>query len=74
MSHLDIDFERFLTEEANKYFKAVPTENLLSGDLPREAIYPEKPAPDPKLNTFKLEDPQSVFMIQIFIEKMRLSP
>lgn len=57
MSHLDIDFERFLTEEANKYFKAVPTENLLSGDLPREAIYPEKPAPDPKLNTFKLEDP-----------------
>ncbi|MGB3104316.1 family 2A encapsulin nanocompartment cargo protein cysteine desulfurase [Sphingobacterium siyangense] len=57
MSHLDIDFERFLTEEANRYFKAVPTENLLSGDLPRHEIHPEKLAPDPKRREFHLEDP-----------------
>jgi cysteine desulfurase/selenocysteine lyase len=57
MSHLDIDFERFLTEEANKYFKAVPTENLVSGDLPRQEIHAEKPVSDPKLREFHLEDP-----------------
>ncbi|MFA4979764.1 MAG: aminotransferase class V-fold PLP-dependent enzyme, partial [Sphingobacterium sp.] len=57
MSHLDIDFERFLTEEANKYFKAVPTENLVSRDLPRHEIHAEKPGSNPELREFRLEDP-----------------
>lgn len=58
MSHLDIDFERFLTEEANKYFKAVPTETPSSGKTPAREVYAQKLTQGPKLSTFNLDDPE----------------